>query len=57
MGDLKVYPDLDRKFLKTLLEMWDDPKKRLLLEQDGVTESMIADARQKFLAMKDEETL
>ena len=54
MGDLKIYPDLDREFLKTLLRMWDNPKKRMLLIQDGVTESMIADAREKFFSLKDE---
>ena len=46
-----LMPDIERKFLKTLIDMWADPVKRRGLESDGVTQRMVDDAQAKLEAV------
>jgi hypothetical protein len=43
--------DLDRRFLETLINMWENPEKRMALEADGRTEEMINEARESLAKM------
>ncbi|MBU0763037.1 MAG: hypothetical protein KKD39_08430 [Candidatus Altiarchaeota archaeon] len=45
-------PDLDRKFLKTLIAMWENPDKRNILEAEGTTQDVIDEAKEKLRRLK-----
>lgn len=49
-----LMPDLDEKFLKTLIGMWEDPEKRQILEAEGTEESHILQARQALARLLEE---
>jgi hypothetical protein len=49
---IHVMPDVERRFLETLVKMWSDPQKRKILLAEGATEENIAEAERKLKELK-----